>query len=126
MEKFRPPCVECGGSCCDYIAVEIEKPTRKKDYDSIRWYLAHKNVNVFIDHSKTWYVEFRTACDKKNSVNKCIIYNKRPSICRGHGNSEGSCEYYDSPYMEYFSSLKEFEKYLDNKKIDWKFNFLKK
>ena len=126
MEEFKPPCEECGGRCCNYVAVELEKPKGKKDYDSIRWYLAHKNVNVFVDHSKNWFVEFRTPCDKKNLKNRCTIYNTRPVICRNHGNFEGSCEHYDTPYKEYFSTVREFEKYLENRKIDWKFKFFKK
>lgn len=126
MEEFSPPCDKCGGSCCSYVTVELDKPASKSDYDSIRWYLAHQNVNVFVDHSRTWFVEFRTPCDKMNSDNRCTIYKTRPSICRDHGNFEGSCEYYASPYREYFSTVKEFEKYLENKKIDWKFKLFRK
>lgn len=123
---FNPPCTECGGMCCNYVAIELERPTSKKDYDSIRWYLAHKNVNVFIDHSKKWYVEFRTECEKMDNKKKCSIYNTRPSICRGHGNEEGSCEFFDSPYIEYFTCTDEFENYLDKKKKSWRFVFHKK
>ena len=118
---YKAPCNECGGRCCNYIAIEIDKPKTKNDYDSMRWYLSHKNVNIFIDHKKKWFVEFRTPCEFQKDDKKCGIYNKRPNICRSHGNSEGECEFYDSPYSEYFSSLTELEKYLDNKGIDWKF-----
>lgn len=125
MVEFEPPCRDCGGRCCDYVAVELDRPSRKKDYDSIRWYLAHKNINVFIDHSRKWFIEFRTPCDKMDPYKRCTIYKNRPSICRDHGNTEGSCEYFDTPYREYFSTVKEFEKYLENKKIDWRYRFLK-
>jgi len=119
--EYQAPCAQCGGRCCNYIAIEIDKPKSKHDYDMMRWYLAHKNVNVFIDHDKNWHVEFRTPCDYQEKNKKCSIYSKRPVICRDHGNSEGSCEYYDTPYAEYFSSLEEFEKYLNDKGIDWKY-----
>jgi uncharacterized protein len=123
MDKFIPPCKDCGGKCCDYVAVEMKIPSCKKDYDSIRWYLSHENVNVFVDHFKTWYVEFRTPCMKMNINKKCTIYKDRPFICRNHGNSEGECEHFDTPYKEYFTSMRDFEKYLENKKIDWKFRY---
>lgn len=123
MESFAPPCRDCGGKCCNYIAVELDKPTSKRDYDHIRWYLSHKNVNVFIDHYNKWHVEFRTPCEELTRNRECAVYESRPLICRNHGNSEGECEYYDTPYKEYFSTMTQFEKYLDEKKINWKFRF---
>ncbi len=120
-EIFTPPCEACGGKCCEYIAIEIDKPTTKTDYDHIRWYLLHKKVNVFIDYDRKWYVEFRTPCEVQDSSKKCSIYEKRPKICREHGNTDGECEYYDNPYMHYFKTAREFERFLEKKGIDWKF-----
>lgn len=121
----KPPCFECGGSCCKYVAVEIDKPTNKSEYDHVRWYLVHRDVNVFIDHDNKWFIEFRSECEHQGKDMKCGIYSTRPKICREHGNYEGECEYYDNPYREYFSSEKQFVKYLEKKKIDWKFKNLK-
>ncbi len=121
-ETFQPPCFKCGGRCCNYVAIEIDRPSSKKDYDYIRWYLAHKKVNVFVDHEKNWFVEFRTDCEFKEKNHRCSIYNERPNICRGHGNGEGECEFYDSPYSAYFSSLKEFEDYLEKKNKKWRYS----
>jgi len=120
-DNFQPPCDECGGSCCRYVAIEIDKPTAKGDYDHIRWYLVHRDVNVFIDHDKKWFIEFRTTCEHQGSDNRCQIYDTRPRICRGHGNEDGECEFFDSPYLEYFSSEKVFLDYLEGRGIDWKF-----
>ena len=126
VESFIPNCEKCGGSCCNYVAIEIDKPTTKQNCDHIRWYLLHKDVNVFIDHDKNWFVEFRTPCEKQNpSDYKCTIYSKRPKICRDHGNDDESCEYYDSPYFKYFSNAPQFEKYLNSRGIDWRYKNLK-
>lgn len=119
--SFLPPCADCGGSCCRYVAIEIDRPTTKTDYDNIRWWLLHKDVHVFVDHDRKWHVEFRGVCENLGPKNECLMYHHRPEICRNHGNIEEECEYFDSPYLLYFSSLKEFEKYLDKKKIDWRF-----
>ncbi len=121
----KPPCHECGGSCCKYVALEIDKPVNKTDYDNIRWYLLHRNVNVFIDHERKWFVEFRSPCEALSETGACEVYEERPKICREHGNYEGECEYYSSPYAEYFSSEQEFLAYLGNRKIDWKFKKLR-
>ncbi|HOP62979.1 MAG TPA: YkgJ family cysteine cluster protein [Spirochaetota bacterium] len=122
-DQYTPPCDKCGGKCCAYVAIELDRPRSKTDYDHIRWYLAHKNVNVFIDHDKNWHVEFRTPCEFQGTDKKCKNYVNRPAICREHGTSEGDCEFYDSPYLEYFSSCREFEAYLDKKGVDWRFRY---
>ena len=124
-DEFQAPCDECGGSCCRYVALEIDKPTTKGDYDHIRWYLLHRNVNVFVDHDKKWYIEFRTTCEEQGSDNRCQIYETRPKICRDHGNVEGECEFFDTPYHLYFSSVDQFTDYLDEKGKQWRFKNLK-
>ncbi len=121
--NYKAPCEKCGGKCCGYVAIEIDKPKAKKDYDIIRWYLAHDNVSVFIDHDKNWHVEFKTPCNFQSSDKQCLIYSSRPLICRDHGISEGDCEYYDSPYLQYFSSCDELEIYLEHKGVDWKVKY---
>ncbi len=120
-DEFIPPCDECGGTCCRYVAIEIDRPATKTDYDHIRWYLLHEKVNVFVDHDRKWYVEFRTPCTKQFPDNRCGIYEERPNICRGHGTGEGECEFYDSPYSLYFSTEEEFVNYLDSKNRNWRF-----
>jgi len=124
-ENYFPPCKECGGKCCEYVAIEIDKPKTKKDFDYIRWFLLHKNVNVFIDHENKWFTEFRTECLAQKDDKTCEIYSERPKICRDHGTEQGNCEFFDTPYKRYFSDVKDFEKYLSKNGIDWKFKKLK-
>ncbi len=121
MAEYTPPCDRCSGSCCRYVAIEIGRPRSKGDYDYIRWYLLHKNVNVFIDHERKWFVEFRTPCEEQREDGLCDIYDERPKICRDYGNTDGECEYHDSPFREYFSTEKEFIRYLEVHGKDWKF-----
>jgi len=123
---YQAPCIECGGRCCKYVAIEIEDPSNKENIDHIRWYLMHKDVYVFKENNKNWYVEFRTPCEALEKDMKCGIYKTRPKICMNHGNEDGSCEYFDSPYLEYFKTAKEFEDYLDKKGKKWLYKFQKK
>jgi Fe-S-cluster containining protein len=124
-EIYQAPCDKCGGKCCEYVAIEIDRPRTKKDYDHIRWYLVHKKVHVFVDHDRKWYVEFRSPCERLQKDKRCSFYNDRPKICRDHGNMDGECEYFDSPYTHYFKTVKQFERFLKKKGIDWKYKVLK-
>ena len=119
--KFQPPCERCGGKCCEYVAIEIGRPTTKTEFDNIRWYLAHRNVNVFIDHKKKWHIEFRSPCENLTKDKKCLMYERRPHICRRHGIREQECEFYDSPHLLYLTSIIDFEDHMRNKGIDWQF-----
>jgi uncharacterized protein len=122
---LKPPCEKCGAKCCKYVAVEIDKPVCKTDYDNIRWYLLHNNVAVFVDYDNKWYIEFSTKCSKLDKSNKCSIYNRRPKICRIHGNKDTPCEYFDNPDKMRFTTEKQFIKYLNSKNIDWQWKNLK-
>lgn len=124
MTSFQPPCDLCGGRCCHYVAIEIDSPTTKSAVDHMRWYLLHKNVHIFQDHDSNWYVEFRTPCEYQDDGGRCTIYEERPKICRDHGNEEGECEYYDSPYRYYFTRVDELEDYLEERGFNWRFKRL--
>jgi len=114
------PCIECKAKCCRYVGVEIGRPTCKRDYDIIRWYLLHKNVTVHIDHDNDWFVEFQTVCEELQPDSGCRRYDKRPQICREHGWPVGSCEFFSNPHQHLFSTISEFESYLDELGTDWR------
>lgn len=120
-EKNKKLCDDCD-ICCRYVAIEIDKPSCKKDYDNIIWQLLHENVRVFIDWDNDWYVEFITPCTALDPKTKlCKIYHNRPQICREH--SQDECVKYGNGPAEkcYFKSADDFIKYLKKKKIDYKF-----
>ncbi len=78
-------CETCGGRCCRYVVVQIDKPTRKIDREEVRWFLAHENVLVYIDHDeKTWNVQFNTPCTHLTKSNRCRIYADRYKVCRDY------------------------------------------
>jgi len=95
MDKVS--CAMCGG-CCKHIAIQIDTPEDKEDFEDIMWYLLHDNVNVFIDDEDDWYVEFSTKCSALNDDNSCKVYETRPQICRRYDpescvkNGEGEAE----------------------------------
>ena len=95
------------------MAIEIDEPVTKSDFDDIRWYTAHRGVSVFVEDG-CWYVNFATRCNFLNSDNKCDIYETRPKICRNHDRSE--CEGPDGHYcLEIeFRHPREVEEYYTN------------
>ena len=77
-------CTECNAECCRDVAVEMEKPETFDDFETLKWFLAHKNVLIYIDHDGDWMVEFKTECKNLDENGRCSIYNERFTICRQH------------------------------------------
>ena len=120
-ERATVSCTTCPAMCCRYIATQIDEPTRKREYDHIRWYLMHRDVHVFIDHDEEWYLEFETPCENLGPDNRCLIYEDRPRICSDHGDSDVICEFHSDtdPHQTRFSHASEFECWLDEQGIKW-------
>jgi uncharacterized protein len=125
-ESLGKLCQQCKGQCCKHVALEIDKPTCKKDYDNIRWYLMHKNVEVFIDNDGGWNIKFSSHCEHLEKNGQCGIYETRPKICRDYPGKDEACEYAGETeyYQQLFSNAKEFEHYLSSRNIDWRFRNL--
>ena len=114
-EENRQLCDGCD-ECCRYVAIEIDKPTEKKDYDNITWHLLHKNVNVFVDWDGDWFVEFITPCSMLDQITKlCKIYEERPQICREHSQEECVKHNNEAAEKKYFKTVDDFKKHLKEK-----------
>ncbi len=114
-KKNKDLCKRCS-KCCRYIATEIDRPTSEEDFENIIWFLYHKNVGVYLGHDNKWYLEFVTPCKELNFRGFCKVYDKRPQICRDYNQNECP-QYNDGPTeKQYFHSVEEFKKYLEDKK----------
>ena len=108
-----PPCDLCTALCCKYFALEIDKPTKPRELDQIRWYLVHQDVVIWVQDGD-WYLEVRNRCKHLLPDNRCEIYNTRPDVCREYGDpDDGPCEYYGDTlqFDLYFDSAEAFEPY---------------
>ena len=83
-------CDYCTGKCCRYFSLPIDTPTTWDDYDSIRWYLAHERVIIYVE-KRTWYLLVMSRCNYLSPDNRCGIYFNRPKICREYKTT--NCEY---------------------------------
>ena len=121
-EKLKT-CAGCPALCCRYISLEIDKPTTKKDWDNILWYLYHENVIIYVDQENDWMIEFQTKCKNLGTDNKCMIYSTRPQICRDFKAED--CEFHNegSPYKLIFKNSEELTQYLEKNKIDYQLKY---
>ena len=85
-------CDYCTAKCCQYIALPIDTPTEWKDFDYLRWYLAHGEISIFVDDGN-WYIMMHKTCNHLQPDNRCGIYEDRPQICRTYTTDD--CEYDD-------------------------------
>lgn len=117
-----PDCSKCSAICCKHVALELDQPSSKTDYDNIRWYLMHDNMEVFIDHEGDWYLKFETPC-RYLQGKMCGIYNDRPKICREYPDEDQECEFEGDGdyYQEIFHDDTDFLNYLEKKNINWRF-----
>jgi len=112
----KTPCEDCGGKCCRYFALEIDKPKSKGDFDDIRWFLCHENTRIFVEDGG-WYLEVQTVCRHLDENDRCRIYPKRPRLCRSH--STDICEGQDAAEWDRKLELNddaELERYLEQRK----------
>ncbi|MFH1877245.1 MAG: YkgJ family cysteine cluster protein [Candidatus Omnitrophota bacterium] len=105
------PCVKCRAKCCRYFALEIDTPRSKRDFENVRWFLAHNGVKIYVE-SRKWHLEVKSECRFLTEDHRCGIYEKRPLICREY--EIESCEYSlggHSPSL-IFHNIDELDKYL--------------
>jgi Fe-S-cluster containining protein len=105
-------CEKCTGMCCRYIALPIETPEDRSDFDDIRWYLCHENISVFVEQGD-WYLNVKTNCRNLSETDyKCKIYDKRPKICRGYKTDDCDMTDADYDYELHFTSDQQMEEYM--------------
>ncbi len=109
------PCQSCG-ACCRYIATEIDAPTSMQDYEHIFWYLAHRDVGVYIDWEGDWFLEFNTVCEYLTEAATCGIYLDRPRICSDFSWNECEKTTQEPAYSKHFARPDEFVAWLEEKR----------
>ena len=103
-------CDHCTARCCKYFALPVDSPTTREDYDTLRWFLLHRDATLFTDDD-TWYLLVHTECKHLQPDNRCGIYEVRPQVCREYS-TEG-CDYDDDlVYDRYFETPEQMEEFM--------------
>jgi len=110
--KNAKTCEGCNGNCCRYVAIEIETPEDLEDFENIKWYVAHKDILVYVEEDGTWNLQFTTPCEHLGKTGLCENYEKRPQICRDYNHEE--CTFHND-YNETFTfkSISDVEEYIE-------------
>jgi Fe-S-cluster containining protein len=110
----KPLCTKCTAMCCRYVALPIENPKTRSDYDDIRWYLAHENVTVFVEKGD-WYINFNSACRHIDRDHRCGIYENRPKICRKYTTNKCDITSDEYDYELHFTNDRQMQEYMNVK-----------
>lgn len=104
-------CEHCTAVCCRYIALPLDTPETQREFDDIRWYLLHENIQVFVEEGD-WYILIATSCRHLRPDYRCGIYETRPQICRDY--STENCDYHSGDYgwQEHFATPEHLDEYL--------------
>ncbi len=106
-------CIICHG-CCNYVTIALDFPKTKQALDEYRWYLLHRNVEIFIDNDDDWQLLFKTPCDYLGTDGYCKTYETRPNICRDY--SGENCSRTGKDHQFLFSSPEQMDGFLEAKK----------
>ena len=102
-------CGTCTALCCSYFALEIDTPDEPEDFENLRWYIIHEDVNIFVD-DETWYLQIFRKCTWLDG-NACGRYDDRPKICREY--SDELCDKDGTESDLVFRNIEELEAYRD-------------
>lgn len=108
-------CHKCKAECCNSVTVEINTPKTKKEFDEIKWFILHKNVQVYIDFDKNWNVEFITPCTSLDKDHRCTTYDTRPAICRLYPKKDESCIFGENACKKLFKTIEDVDVYFEAK-----------
>ena len=109
-------CTEaCGARCCRYITIEVDAPRAGRDWDEMRWWLAHEGVVVSKDEDG-WNVHIETRCGHLRSDNLCGIHQDRMDTCRRY--DAANCEF-TGPLDQEFELRSELDlaRYLERRRL---------
>lgn len=110
----KNPCQGCT-TCCEHVAIEIDKPTTRKDFEEILWFIIHQKVWVWVDDDGSWQVQFDGRCRwLKNG--QCVHYEFRPQICKDYKVDDCYRNGEEEIYKYSFREPEDLWKYLRKKK----------
>ncbi|MBR9676562.1 hypothetical protein GOV04_00280 [Candidatus Woesearchaeota archaeon] len=122
MTEDNIPCTMCG-KCCEYVCLQIDEPQDYDDFQNIQWYVAHKNVKVFVDDDDgNWYLQFYSPCKYLTDDKMCSLHSENGKdakfdICKKHDSE--TCDNHGEVEGERFAftEVDQVLKYMELKNI---------
>lgn len=91
-------CDQCVALCCRYYAFEIDKPTTRRDFEDLRWFILHEDTTIFVEDGE-WYLQINRKCKALLPDNRCGVYENRPQMCREYKTND--CDWHAEEEYEY-------------------------
>ena len=110
MAKEKGDCKKCRGLCCRYFGLPIDTPETPGDFDDIRWYLLHKDTEVYVSDGD-WYLNVKNICKHLRADYSCAIYDTRPRICRQYATKDCDTTSDEYDHEHHFYSAEQLEEY---------------
>ncbi len=105
-------CIQCQGKCCSYFCLQIDTPTDYDEFEDVRWYLCHRDVNVHVDDEGDWYMQIVNRCQFLDENYACTIYDNRPLLCRKYTDDTCDDTEHGYGYRYEFHTPDELEAYM--------------
>lgn len=109
----KKECMDCGGFCCENLAMTIGRPENKEEVEDLMWQLHFDTVKVYI-HRRRWYLWVKGKCIYLSSKGRCKIYDRKPEKCKKHNPPD--CEHFGNFWDILISTPDELKQYLKSKK----------
>jgi hypothetical protein len=105
----------CGARCCRYITVDFATPVGERDWDQVRWWLAHEGTEVTKDEDG-WTLHVLLRCRHLAADNTCAAYEDRMQVCEEYDAVD--CEFTaDYDYEVRLTSESDLADYLERRKL---------
>ena len=88
-------CEQCVALCCRYYAFAIDKPTTRRDFEDLRWFMLHEDTLLFVEEGD-WHIQVNRKCRHLLPDNRCGVYDNRPEICREY--KTDGCDWHGDEY----------------------------
>ncbi len=76
------PCEVCPAACCAYLNIVVDNPRTPALLNDLLWYIYHQASELYLDVDGDWSVVFHQRCIHLDGKNRCVIYERRPTVCR--------------------------------------------
>src|SRR5512140_3295129 len=108
-------CIGCQ-YCCTYVSLEIDAPKTDADHDVIRWYLAHRNISIYIGDDDAWYFLVDNPCENLTAEG-CRIYEDRFQICRHYEASKCEMTLGVPGEKLLFRTVEDYDRWLEYRRV---------
>ncbi len=109
-------CSICAARCCKYLNIVVENPRTPEEVEYLLWHIFHGASEVYLDEDGDWSVVFHNECYHLTQDNRCMIYERRPAICRQFSSTGCHGDVFEESIREHFKTAADLIGYIKKKR----------